>query len=204
MLVRMAGDTRARVVRNAIGRPTLYGFPRAPHVSISHHQHFIATAMSTLGPVGIDVETIRDLPVEAMAARWFAPEEARALAELPPSERALAFLRLWTLKEAVGKALGIGLRGGGMRRPVGPLPPHPMAALPALGSSVGRGRDCGGRDHDGFVVDRLPHVPGVAAVTARLGDLIVAVACQAPDAAGTPVAIHDEALPIDPPRVDAT
>ena len=63
----------------------------------------------------------------------FAPAEAAWLAERDADGRARDFLRLWTAKEAVGKALGTGLRGGGLRRLM-PVPDDPDGGLgPALG-----------------------------------------------------------------------
>ena len=64
---------------------------------------------------GIDLEHrqrrgARD--VLALAQRFFAPQEVQTLCALPAADRALAFLRLWTLKEALLKAEGRGLAYG--------------------------------------------------------------------------------------------
>lgn len=48
----------------------------------------------------------------ALARRFFAPQEAQALAALPAQSRSSAFLQLWTVKEAVLKAQGRGLAYG--------------------------------------------------------------------------------------------
>ena len=48
----------------------------------------------------------------ALAQRFFAPQEVQALRALPAADRALAFLQLWTLKEALLKAEGRGLAYG--------------------------------------------------------------------------------------------
>ncbi|WP_460652041.1 4'-phosphopantetheinyl transferase family protein [Kribbella endophytica] len=69
-------------------------------------------AATHAGPVGIDAELRRDFPVESLSRRWFAPTETTNSPE--------AFLHLWTAKEAIGKALGRGLRGSGLSRPMPP------------------------------------------------------------------------------------
>ncbi|MDT0530690.1 4'-phosphopantetheinyl transferase superfamily protein [Micromonospora sp. DSM 115977] len=97
-------------------------------VSVSRADGVVAVAARAAGPVGIDVEWCRPLPALALAGRWFAPAEAAWLAERDADGRARDFLRLWTAKEAVGKALGTGLRGDGLRRLM-PVPDDPDAAL---------------------------------------------------------------------------
>lgn len=62
---------------------------------------------------GIDIERLRPRPrVMALADRFFHPAEAAALEVLDNTQREEAFLRLWTCKEAVLKALGRGLAFG--------------------------------------------------------------------------------------------
>jgi 4'-phosphopantetheinyl transferase len=99
------------------GRPVLLG-RGAPHLAISHTAGLVAVAMSGLAPVGVDVEALRPVPVTAMARRWFTAGEVEWLDARPAGERDHAFLWLWTQKEAMGKALGRGLRGAGTRREV--------------------------------------------------------------------------------------
>jgi 4'-phosphopantetheinyl transferase len=62
---------------------------------------------------GIDIERLRPRPkVMQLAERFFHPAEVTALETLEESQREEAFLRLWTGKEAVLKALGRGLAFG--------------------------------------------------------------------------------------------
>ncbi len=62
---------------------------------------------------GIDIERLRGRPrALAIAERFFSAGEVAGLAGLPPAERTLAFLELWTAKEAVLKALGRGIAFG--------------------------------------------------------------------------------------------
>ncbi len=59
--------------------------------------------------VGVDVERIHDLDVGELARSAFAADEAAELAALPASERKDAFFRLWTRKESIVKAHGVGI-----------------------------------------------------------------------------------------------
>ena len=69
-------------------------------------------ALCRRGRVGVDLERIdREPAVLRLAARYFAAEEAAALAALPAEAARLAFLRLWTAKEASCKATGTGIFG---------------------------------------------------------------------------------------------
>jgi 4'-phosphopantetheinyl transferase len=89
-------------------------------VSLSHGPGVLAVAASLAGPVGIDVEGPTRPEVVRLADRWFDPDEAAWLRD--QADQPHAFLLLWTAKEALGKALGTGLRGAGLRRRVS-LPP---------------------------------------------------------------------------------
>src|SRR5262245_43598566 len=81
-------------------------------VSISHGRGVVAVAVADAGLLGVDVERVRPLPALALAERWFADGDAAWVAEQPEGVRATAFLWLWTQREAIGKARGLGLRRG--------------------------------------------------------------------------------------------
>ncbi|MEU4774558.1 4'-phosphopantetheinyl transferase superfamily protein [Micromonospora sp. NPDC023644] len=126
----LLGRAEAEIVveRGRDGRPLVWApgagaRVRLP-VSVSRAGPVVVVAARAGGPVGVDVERCRPLPASALARRWYAPAEADWLAGRPADGQATDFLRLWTAKEAVGKALGVGLRDGGLRRlmpvPVGP------------------------------------------------------------------------------------
>jgi 4'-phosphopantetheinyl transferase len=60
--------------------------------------------------VGIDAEeATRGADVDGVAARFFAPAERETLLRLPEGARRYRFFELWTLKESLLKALGLGL-----------------------------------------------------------------------------------------------
>lgn len=103
-------------------------------VSVSRTAGVVVVAARTTGAVGVDVERIRPLPALALARRWFPPAESAWLTDRPEAGRAVDFLRLWTAKEAVGKTLGRGLRGGGLLREMPPpgWPWRPVLGMEAL------------------------------------------------------------------------
>ncbi|MGW4697741.1 4'-phosphopantetheinyl transferase family protein [Kitasatospora cineracea] len=132
--LRIAREPGGRPVLEGAGPPVAEGADRPLHIALSHGRDTVAAALTRLGPVGVDVEHVRPLPTAALARRWFDPAEAEWLARQPGPEQPTAFLRLWVQKEALGKALGTGLRGGGMRRrvlPPGTPPTGLLAPLPA-------------------------------------------------------------------------
>ncbi|WCN78811.1 4'-phosphopantetheinyl transferase family protein [Micromonospora sp. LH3U1] len=102
-------------------------------VSVSRTAGLVVVAARRAGAVGVDVERIRPLPALALARRWFPPAESAWLADRPEAGRAVDFLRLWTAKEAVGKALGLGLRDGGLRRE---MPPPGLPLRPVPGGEI--------------------------------------------------------------------
>ena len=102
---------RWRFDKDAGGKPFLVdpGAFRASF-SLSHAQGMVSCAVTTEGDVGVDLEcTDRTVNVGAIAARFFAPAEAAHLERLDGDARRSRFFDLWTLKEALVKALGTGL-----------------------------------------------------------------------------------------------
>ncbi|MCQ9134225.1 4'-phosphopantetheinyl transferase superfamily protein [Streptomyces sp. IBSBF 2807] len=81
-----------------------------PDFSVAHSGAVIGVAVCENGRVGLDVEEadVR-LDVDPAARVALAASELAALYGRPPAARKAAFLRTWTRKEAVLKALGVGL-----------------------------------------------------------------------------------------------
>lgn len=90
-----------------------YGKPFCPEVtadfSISHSGSMVWVALCQCASVGIDVEKIRPLPDAAELTSMLHPQEQKDLLSLPQAELQTAFYRCWTRKEAVIKAVGMGL-----------------------------------------------------------------------------------------------
>lgn len=76
-------------------------------LSISHTNNWLCCAIYNEQQIGLDIERIDRKANLNLAARYFAKEEISYL----QSEEATkaCFIRLWTLKEAYGKALGVGI-----------------------------------------------------------------------------------------------
>jgi 4'-phosphopantetheinyl transferase len=88
------------------GRPVLPGNP--VHFSLSHTRGLVMIALAE-APVGIDVEGFPDPGTVTDVASQLHPTERTELAALPAAERPAAFTRCWTRKEALLKAIGVGL-----------------------------------------------------------------------------------------------
>lgn len=92
------------------GRPFLRASGFALEHSMTHSGDWMMLAVSRLGPVGLDLEQVdRSIDVGRLAARFFAREDAVAIAALPREEQAEAFFRAWTEKEAYLKGIGGGV-----------------------------------------------------------------------------------------------
>lgn len=91
------------------GKPALASRPDQPSppaISIAHSAHLAATAICRIGRVGIDIEahnSTRNLA--GITETYFGPRESALVA----SGGVRAFYRIWTLREAMGKATGEGL-----------------------------------------------------------------------------------------------
>jgi len=94
------------------GKPELAFPPQSLHFNLSHSERMAVYAFSLEGPVGIDIERIREMPDWAsIAATCFHPSEVAAMRDLAEPARRLAFFRAWTRQEALLKATGVGLGG---------------------------------------------------------------------------------------------
>ena len=104
------------VSRTDRGKPIIAA---GAHFNVSHSGDLVLLALSADRPVGVDVERRRDVArVPALSQRWLTAAERRDFDRLcssgtPESD---AFLRVWSLKEAQLKALGVGIRGAASAR----------------------------------------------------------------------------------------
>jgi 4'-phosphopantetheinyl transferase len=78
--------------------------------NLAHSDGLALVAVTRGSEIGVDVEAFR--PVEhwqQIAARYFHPAEIETISAAGQSEQNEAFLRCWTRKEAILKAIGSGL-----------------------------------------------------------------------------------------------
>ncbi|XP_019164931.1 PREDICTED: uncharacterized protein LOC109161070 isoform X1 [Ipomoea nil] len=89
--------------------------PPPLHFNISHTTSLIACGVTVDSPIGIDVEenqrTVKN-NILNLARRYFSEHEYKVLCSIGDSQvQHQEFIKLWTLKEAYVKALGIGFSG---------------------------------------------------------------------------------------------
>jgi len=78
--------------------------------NLSHSAGLALYAVAMNQEVGVDLERVHpNLPYEAIARRFFSPQESATLLALPAHERCEAFFNCWTRKEAYVKAQGRGI-----------------------------------------------------------------------------------------------
>lgn len=87
------------------GRPQIAG---GPHVSVSHSGDVVLVALASAA-VGVDVEHVDARHAREPLATFFSTADVAALERLPPDLRERAFFHAWTSREAIGKAIGLGL-----------------------------------------------------------------------------------------------
>lgn len=91
------------------GKPQL-ACPSELSFNVSHSGGTAVIGLTACGAIGVDVESAATVRApKRLAERFFHPSEAGPISDLPPHHAASAFLRCWTVKEAVLKALGVGL-----------------------------------------------------------------------------------------------
>ena len=98
--------------------PVLYADGGKPHLPPGYPLHFNVShtdglAVLAVGHrrVGVDVERVRPIPdADGLVTRFFTRRECDQFHALPPAARPAAFLRAWTRKEAVLKAIGRGVQ----------------------------------------------------------------------------------------------
>ncbi|WP_218574637.1 4'-phosphopantetheinyl transferase superfamily protein [Reyranella sp. CPCC 100927] len=108
-MIRQFGEEAAPSLEiDSRGKPSIQPSDgtRPPAVSITHTIDMVSAAACDWGPVGIDLEMHdRRRDIARLAAFAFGPSEQAMVR----TGGAAAFYRIWTLREAMGKATGDGL-----------------------------------------------------------------------------------------------
>ena len=115
-LCRSGLPTDTPIVRDEHGKPRLLRYPQW-HFNLSHSGRYGICALSEAS-VGVDIQEYRPARVETLANRYFTADESEYLMSLCPEKRHGMFYRLWTAKESVLKAKGVGLGGGLSQVPI--------------------------------------------------------------------------------------
>jgi 4'-phosphopantetheinyl transferase len=99
-----------RIAKAVYGKPLLPDHPQL-NFNLSHSGAAAVVALSSIGPVGVDLERERSRTrVLAIARRWLGPSSTQMLEEMTDADCQQAFYRLWTMHEAFAKAVGRGLQ----------------------------------------------------------------------------------------------
>ncbi len=97
---------------NRYGKPAVHKVhdDKSIHFNISNSENIYVCAFSQNSDIGIDIEKIHDLPdMDRIMAASFSEEEIRKLNSLPEPNRRRTFFKYWARKEALLKAMGVGL-----------------------------------------------------------------------------------------------
>jgi len=101
---------QVRLACPANEKPRLVSPEVAIDLSLTHAGNWIGSALATAGArIGLDIEAEQPSAHIDLVQRDFSQREIDLLARLQTSRRQRAFLSYWTGKEAVAKALGVGL-----------------------------------------------------------------------------------------------
>ena len=105
----MTAPNAIAIATDTYGRPMLAARAGDLEFNLSHSGDAVLVGVS-LHPLGVDIELVRDVPdFLEIAKRHFAPSEVEELLRLAPEQRCESFYVTWTRKEALVKALGLGL-----------------------------------------------------------------------------------------------
>lgn len=94
------------VIKGERGKPSLAEYPDVKY-NLSHADGIAACVVGDR-ECGIDCEKVRPFRPNVLK-RAFSENEKALIGSAPENERDLLFFRLWTLKEAYVKALGVGI-----------------------------------------------------------------------------------------------
>ena len=157
-----------RFALEANGKPRLVSPPAEIHFNLSHSQDMALIGVTTLAPLGVDIERLREIPdSDAIAKRFFTAGEVEAYRALPDEHRERGFMNCWTRKESVIKATGAGLSMplDSFEVSLDPRQPARMLKRPALVSDGG----FWSLQH----VDAAPHYVGAVALCCAVTPRIV-------------------------------
>lgn len=108
---------RLEFVESSTGKPSVRsGVPPVIEFNVAHSGDLGLLAVSMAGPVGVDVESVVHAIRHVEAIEPFLGEdERRAVAVLPQRAKDRFLLESWVMREAMVKAMGVGLGGVDLR-----------------------------------------------------------------------------------------
>jgi phosphopantetheinyl transferase len=107
------GPEQIVLTRNAFGRPVLWeGHGEAGDFNVAHSKNILVVGLVRGGKIGVDVEVVgpvQGIDLAAVGRDNFTEGEQKWIESFGEGERLLPFFRVWTAKEAMAKAVGVGL-----------------------------------------------------------------------------------------------
>ncbi|HBB16517.1 MAG: hypothetical protein A3J94_04865 [Syntrophus sp. RIFOXYC2_FULL_54_9] len=101
---RFTNDEKGKPLIDPAAQPVSLSF------SLAHTEGLAVVGVAGGSDIGVDVEAVgRRVDSAGLSRRFFSPQEAAVLENLPPGRLEEQFPLYWTLKEAYIKALGLGL-----------------------------------------------------------------------------------------------
>jgi len=101
-----------RYARRDHAAPELFLGDQKISLSIAHTDHVEVLALSAHANIGVDIERLdRSFPVARLVARFWSPGERASLQLLQGDALRTAALAQWVRREAMVKAMGVGLAG---------------------------------------------------------------------------------------------
>lgn len=128
--------------------------------SLSYAGNCVLLAVSGCSPVGVDIERVRQLPRDALAERMLGPQAWLKYRVLDDGARCLALAQAWAEREALVKAMGLGI-GDGWELCRALFDHLPLQVSQPRPGRVG-----------GWHLRALPVWPGLVAVACTAGDLV--------------------------------
>jgi phosphopantetheine--protein transferase-like protein len=94
--------SKSEILKSESGKPYIAGNEK--NISISHTQHYAAAMLSSISPVGIDIEIVHP-KIERIAHKFLTTNELSAIVENEKIEKLILY---WSAKEALFKLYGKG------------------------------------------------------------------------------------------------
>ena len=92
------------------GKPRLVTNPKDVSFNLSHSSNHVIFAFTVGQEIGVDLERLDSIAEAAsIADQFFSAIESSRISHSPQNQRARTFLSYWTCKEALAKAIGVGM-----------------------------------------------------------------------------------------------
>jgi 4'-phosphopantetheinyl transferase len=92
------------------GKPRLVTNPKDVRFNLSHSSNHVIFAFTVGQEIGVDLERLDSIAeIASIADQFFSAIETSRISRSPQNQRVRTFLSYWTCKEALAKAIGVGM-----------------------------------------------------------------------------------------------